>query len=153
MANPALQLARENPGRAVDSAGAMSWYLTGTGEIIRGQVIRDPNWEDRKRAQLGGLTFLGHAEYGPGGDCLPALEKFVREHPELRPLIDRARDNRERQAYERAHRADVKLQRKAAEKAIEAAAIVEAIRMVQQEQTADTDEPVRRGPGRPPKTA
>jgi len=147
----AKRMQAERPDIPVSVAGGLCWYLTGTGEIIRGQVVRDGSWEDRKGRQLGGLTFLGHAEYGPGGDCLPALLQFLPEHPELQPIIDRAREVKKQHAYERANREEVKRQKKMRDKAEEAAMMADAIRLMQEErQAAETDEDTQTGrePGR-----
>lgn len=144
----------EYPGQAIGRrGGAMSWYLTGTGKVIRGQVHRDPDWEDRKRADFGGLTFLGRAEYGPGGDCLPALRRLSAHHPELQPIIEQAEATKQRKAFERANKDQVRAEKKARQRAEEASVIADAMQLAQDRREL-REEPteVKRGPGRPPKS-
>lgn len=144
----------------------LSWYLTGTGEIIRGQGMRDPDWEDRKAEALGGLTFLGKGSYGPGGNALGLLELFRdrARDPEVREALDaiiaKNRANQANAQYKIDHRHELRMAQKAEAKAMEVSAMVEAVRQLQAVPAApdavdvpDEEPPPRRRPGRPRKVA
>lgn len=135
----------------IQANDGVGWYLRGDGKIVAGTNRPDGSWLTREK-----LTYLGNAEYGPGGTVIAPLMKLAARHAaddEIGPLLaERLELAKANMANREQERINAKRQAEEDKLAAEAEIMGRAVGIGLQQAGIEVPKPKRK-PGRPRKSS